>query len=620
MTARRERFARLFSTSRMAYSLAGLLLLSGLAAWAANDGSEARMRKDITFLASDECEGRGVDTKGINKAADYIAAEFKAAGLKTADGASGYFQLFSMSGAAKLESPNTLVFKGPRGQELELQLDKQFQPLGLSGAGKATAPLVFAGYGAKAKEIGYDDFKDVDVAGKIVVVIRKAPRSDNSSTPFDGNRQAQHQSLTTKISNAEQAKAAGVIIVNDYDTAKGGDALIDFAYTAWGGGAGNIPVVCVRRSLIDSVLQSGLGTGLRELERDIDRDLKPRSAVIEGWKASIETNVRRQKLEVKNVIGVLEGAGPLANETIVIGAHYDHLGYGGFASLAKNVKGPAIHYGADDNGSGTTTLMELARRFGAKKDREGRRLVFIAFSGEERGLLGSEHYMKNPLYPIKQTAAMVNLDMVGRLRADDKTKKDKLIVYGTGTAKTFDSMIEALNENYHFQLTKNPGGMGPSDHSSFYMREIPVFFFFTGDHPDYHRPTDTADKINVAGMKKIADLVTDVVAQLGAVAERPQYVKVAGGGSVGGPAGPRIGIRPDYASDKDGVLVGGVTEGGPAQKAGIKAGDLITEVGGKTAKNLTGYMTLMSAFKKGDKVPLSVVRDGQKMTITVVPE
>jgi hypothetical protein len=620
MTARQSRFASPLYVPRIAYSLLGLLLLGSMAAWAADNASEARMRKDITYLASDELQGRGVDTEGINKAADYIAAEFKAAGLKPAEGAKGYFQPFTISGAAKLDSPNSLVLRGPQGQELDLQLDKQFRPLGLSGAGKTSNGLVFAGYGAKAKDIGYDDFKDIDMTGKIVVLIRKAPRADNPAVPFDGPRQQQHQSLQTKISNAEQAKAAGVIIVNDYDTAKGDDPLIDFSYTAWGGSAGKIPVVCVKRSIIDSVLQSGLGVRLRELEQDIDRDLKPRSAVIEGWKASLEVNVRRQKLDVKNVVGVLEGAGPLANETIVIGAHYDHLGYGGFGSLAKNLKAPAIHHGADDNGSGTTTLMELARRFGAKKDREGRRLVFMAFSGEERGLLGSDYYCKSPLFPLKQTAAMVNLDMVGRLRADVKSKKDKLIVYGTGTARTFDSLIESLNENYHFQLTKNPGGMGPSDHSSFYSREIPVFFFFTGDHPDYHRPTDTADKINVAGMRKIADLVTDVVTQLGSVAERPQYVKVAGGGSVGGPAGPRIGIRPDYGSDKEGVLVGGVTEGGPAQKAGLKAGDLITEVGGKTAKDLTQYMTLMSAFKKGDKVPLSVVRDGQKMTITVTPE
>jgi hypothetical protein len=318
---------------------------------------------------------------------------------------------------------------------------------------------------------------------------------------------------------------------------------------------------------------------------------------------------------------VIEGKGPLAKETVIIGAHYDHLGYGNFGSLgSKDQKGKTIHFGADDNGSGTTTIMELARRFGAKKDTEGRRLVFMAFSGEEKGLLGSEHYCRHPLIPLGDTAAMVNLDMVGRLRADEKTKKDKLTVYGTGTAKTFDKLIESLNEKYQFQLKKVPGGMGPSDHASFYIREIPVFFFFTNDHEDYHRPSDTADKINLAGMMKVADLTTDLIEELRTTPKRPEYLLVEESGSRSGPAGPRIGIRPDYNADKEGVLIGAVTPGGPAQKAGLKGGDLITEIGGKPAKNLETYMVLMSGFKPGDKVPLTVIRDGEKKTITVVPE
>ncbi|OAI54528.1 hypothetical protein AYO44_14795 [Planctomycetaceae bacterium SCGC AG-212-F19] len=601
--------------------MALLVLLVGVGTWAADDPVEARMRKDITYLASDECEGRGVDTKGIHKAADYIAEEFKRAGLKPVTENPGYFQPFSISGGSKLESPNTLVLRGPKGQEIELEINKQFRPMGLTGAGNLTnVPIVFAGYGVVAPDIGYDDFKDVNVEGKIIVVIRKVPRAANQHTPFDGAKMNNHQGLQTKISNGELKKAAAILLVNDADTAKNGDPLMDFNYTASAGGSNKLPAIHVKRSVLDPILQSSLGAGIPELERDIDADLKPRSAALEGWTASLEVNVKRQTVAAKNIVGVLEGAGPLAKETVVIGAHYDHLGYGGFGSLAKNLKGQAIHYGADDNGSGTTTIMELARRFGAKKDREGRRLVFIAFSGEERGLLGSEHYCRNPLLPLDATAAMVNLDMVGRLRADEKTNKDKLTVYGTGTAKTFDKLIDSLNEKYQFQMAKVPGGMGPSDHASFYMRKIPVFFLFTNDHSDYHRPSDTADKINVPGMKKIADLTTDLVEQLATMPQRPEYVQVAGGGVRSGPAGPRIGIRPDYGSEKEGVLIGGVTDGGPAQKAGLKAGDIITEVGGKPAKSLETYMVLMSAYKKGDKVELTVQRDGQKKAITVVPE
>jgi hypothetical protein len=609
---------------RAACGFAGLLLF-GLAAGAAdNTGDkavEARMKKDITFLASEECEGRGVDTKGILKAADYIVEEFKKAGLKPVDGQKDYFQPFSIAGSAKLESPNTLVLRGPQEQVIELELNKQFRPMGMSGSGKVKADLVFAGYGVAAKDIGYDDYKGVDVKDKIVVVIRKAPRANNPNTPFDGDKATMHQTLQNKISNAELNKAAAVLLVNDTDSAKNGDPLMEFSYGVNAAGATSLLAAHVKRSVVDSILQSALNTGLKEIERDIDADLKPQSAALKGWTATLETNVRRSKVEAKNIVGVIEGKGPLAKETVVIGAHYDHLGYGSFGSLGnKDQKGKTIHFGADDNGSGTTTLMELARRFAAKKDTEGRRLVFIAFSGEEKGLLGSEHYCKNPLVPLADTAAMVNLDMVGRLRADDKTKKDKITVYGTGTAKTFDKLIDSLNAKYDFQMTKVPGGMGPSDHASFYSRKIPVFFFFTNDHPDYHRPSDTADKINVPGMMKVADLTTDLIENLRTAPERPEYVKVAGGGIVSGPSGPKIGIRPDYGSDKEGVLIGGVSPGGPAEKAGLKAGDLITEVAGKPAKNLETYMVLMNTHKKGDKVPLTVLRDGKKETITVVPE
>jgi Zn-dependent M28 family amino/carboxypeptidase len=597
-----------------------MLLLAGVSSWAAEeDAIEARLRKDVTFLASPECEGRGVETQGINKAAAYIAAEFEKVGLKHAPGLKDYFQHFTIKGgAAKLEEPNAVRLLGPQNQETDLEINKTFRPLGMSGAGKLTkTPIVFAGYGVAIKEADYDDFKGIDVAGKVVLVIRKSPSFQNAK--IDGDKLTAYQSLQTKIANAELHKAAALIIVNDQDTAKNDDPLMDFAYTATSPTSAKVPALHVKRSVVDALLQATLNKKLEDLEKAIDKEGKPQSTLLKDAAASMEISIKRQTLNVKNVIGVLEGKGPLAQETVVIGAHYDHLGFGGFGSLAKGLKQPAIHHGADDNGSGTTTLLELARRFAGQKNREGRRLVFMAFSGEERGLLGSDHYCRNPLIPLADTAAMVNLDMVGRLRADDKTKKDKLIVYGTGTAKGFDSLIESLNENYNFQMQKVPGGMGPSDHASFYQRKIPVFFFFTGDHPDYHRPSDTADKINVAGMRKIADLVADLTTHLGTVAQRPEYVFVP---SAKSPSvqGPRIGIRPDYGSDKEGVLLGGVVEGGPAQKAGLKEGDLIIAVGEKPAKDLQTYMVLMANYKKGDKVPLTVLRDEKKMMITVVPE
>jgi hypothetical protein len=603
-------------------ALLGLSFLIAVQVRAANEAVLERLRKDITFLASDECEGRGVTTKGINLAADYIANEFKKAGLKPAGPDGSYFQPFTMRGTAKLENPNALTLRGPLGQEVRLRLNEDFRVLGLSGSGKVRAPVVFVGYGSTAKGVGpqdagYDDFQGVDVAGKVVVVLRKAPRAGNSNTPFGGRMSAYHQALSTKVANAESHRAAAILFVSDRETAKESDNLTEFSYTAFESGS-KLPAIHFRRAQADALLQSALGTPLRELEEDIDRDLKPRSAALTGWTASLEVNVARPLTAVKNVVGVLEGGGPLAKETVVVGAHYDHLGYGDFGSLAGRLKTPQIHHGADDNGSGTTAIIELARRFGQRPSELRRRLVFIAFSGEESGLLGSAHYCNHPLFPLADTAAMVNLDMVGRLTQDPQTGKDKLLVEGSGSAKTFEGLLETLNQKYEFKMTKQASGMGPSDHASFYRKKVPVLFYWTGTHKDYHRPSDTSDKINIPGMAKIVDLAEETIDHLAATRERPEYVSVPsprGGGAPG--MGPRVGIRPDYFDQEDGVLLDGVTEGTPAARAGLKENDRIIEVGGKPVKNLQNYMVLIRAYKSGDVIEFGVLRDGKKATVKV---
>jgi Zn-dependent M28 family amino/carboxypeptidase len=597
--------------------LVALLGLGGPRAQAVDESTAARMRKDITFLASDQCEGRGVATQGINLAADYIAAEFKKAGLRPGGQGDSYFQPFTMPGGT-LDAPPRLLLRGPLGQVIELRPGTDYEALGMASSGMvASAPVVLAGYGVTGpKEAGYDDYKDLDVTGKVVLLLRDTPRTDNKFAPITGDRRKM-ATLTEKLQNAERHKAAGVIFVNDRSLTADGDDLMNFSYTAPGQTAAKLPAVHVRRALADRMLQSSLGGTLAEREQDIDRDLKPHSAELPGWTASLELNIGRT-LHVKNVIGFLEGSGPLAKETVVIGAHYDHLGYGGPGSLA-NLKKPAIHHGADDNGSGSTSIMEIARHFAQMPRREGRRLVFIAFSGEESGLLGSVYYCKDPVFALGDTVAMVNLDMVGRLRADKTTKKDKLEVWGTGTAKTFNGLIDRLNEKYDFQLKKVEGGFGPSDHASFYAKQVPVFFFFTSDHEDYHRPSDTSDKINIPGMEKVVDLTEDLIGELATVPERPKYVKLTGGSPTPGNV-PRIGIRPSYGDDGEGVLLDGVVDGGPAAKAGLKEGDRIVAIGGKPVKNLEAYMTLIRTTKKGDAVELGVLRDGKKLTISVTPE
>jgi Zn-dependent M28 family amino/carboxypeptidase len=579
----------------------------------------ARMRADLTFLASDACEGRGPGTEGIDKAAAYIAAAFEAAGLKGAISGGGYYQPFLVRGNPTLDSGARVRLSGPSGESKSLKLDDEFQALGLSGSGEAKGPVVFAGYGITCDTPAYDDYHGIDVAGKIVLLIRKAPRFGAQDHPFADDQTVQrHAALQQKIANAEKHKASAVILVND--AGEKDDALMDFAYAS--GAAGNIPAVQVKRSFADQMFKSALDKSLADVEEAIAKDLTPASAPLKGWSASLSLSITRQKIGVKNVVGVLEGAGPLAKETVVIGAHYDHLGYGGRASgsLAGGTK--AIHHGADDNGSGTTALIELARRFGAEKDRQGRRLVFIAFSGEEMGLLGSKYYVENPLFPLESTVAMVNMDMVGRLTIDPKSEKGKLEIGGTGTAKEFDSLIDRLNAKYEFDVKKNKSGVGPSDHTSFYLKGVPVFFLFTGLHRQYHKPTDTVDLINFAGMKKISDLAEDLTRRLTTEPARPEYVKGVGSMFSGGVGSvPRLGFMPgNYDDDADGVLIGSVTKDGPADKGGVKDGDRIVAVAGQPIKNMTMYMQVMGKQKRKEPVEITVERKGEKLRLTVTPQ
>src|SRR5262245_2649873 len=381
-----------------------LLLLAPATHSAENGAAIERMRKDLFYLAGEECEGRGPETAGINKAADYIAKAFKEIGLKPGAGES-YFQNFNIPGTPKLGAPNHVAVQGPLGQTIELALPRGFSVSGLSNKGKVDAGVVFAGYGittraGKGQKPVYDDYAGIDVKGKAVIIMRKTPRPGNRLTPFAPEADS-YAPLIVKIETAEDRKPAAILFVNDRDTSARADDLMAFDY-AIGGGRATVPVIHVHRTLVDQMLRS-TGKSLAEVEADIERDLKPQSAELPGWKVQLETNVERPEVQVKNIVGVLEGKGPVANETVVIGAHYDHLGRGDSGSLGGPGSKGSIHYGADDNGSGTAATIELARRFAAMKDREGRRLVFMLFTGEERGLIGSVYYCNKPLFPLKDT-------------------------------------------------------------------------------------------------------------------------------------------------------------------------------------------------------------------------
>jgi hypothetical protein len=602
--------------------VAVLLLLA-----AAEPAVPEQVRKDLFFLAGDECEGRGLETEGIRKAAAHIADTFRKAGLAPG-GTDGYFQPFPVyTGRAVRGKANALTVKPLDGPARVAELDRDYVPLW--GTADLDAGVAFAGHGIVAPKLNHDDYADLDVAGKWVMVLRRTPRHDDADRPFDPAPDSPFGTLSHKLQQALARKAAGVIFVNDVSFGKAGDDFLEPGVLA---GVqpplpAEFPVVHVKRAFAERLL----GKPLADIEQAVAGTGKSAATPL-AWTADAAVAFSRPSIPCKNVIGVLEGNGPLADETVVVGAHYDHLGRGEGGRMASRDTNPTgkVHFGADDNASGTTGLLELARRLGAAKDRAGRRIVFVAFSGEERGLFGSLHYCAEPTFPLSKTVFMLNMDMIGRASpgAEPKDGKDRLVVYGTGSGTGLDAAAERFNPG--FNLIKVPTGSGPSDHESFFLKKIPVLFLFTGTHRDYHTPTDTPDKVNLPGLMKAVDYAERLTSHFAAVPDRPQFQATSGGWfdptedkprrpTRGG--GPKMGIMPgNYESDAGGVLVEDVVPGGAAERAGLKKGDRIVAIAGKPVKDINQYMTAMAAQKAGVEIEVEVVRGEKKEAIKVTPK
>lgn len=640
-----------------------------------NDAVEARVRETIGFLAADAREGRGPGTKGLDQAADYLAEEFKKIGLKTDLYQGTPFQSFTMPVGAELGKKNTLTLVGPNGPDgkprrYELKLAADYTPLAIGGSGKIDVPVVFAGYGISAKDEKYDDYAGIDVKGKLVVLLRHQPQQGNPHGILPGHPHSPHAPFGRKLSNAYEHGAAAVVFLTDEFEIQGRlevreklwkesvdelaklrddfaklkkptdadrekyrkqvddaanqiiehgkklaeerDPLFAFAAAGGSGDTSKLPTMHARRSVWDRILADAGRPSLAKLETEIDDAGAPKSFELEGWRAEGEIDVIRTEAQVKNVVGVLEGSGPHADETIIIGAHYDHLGFGGEGSLLPSAR--EIHNGADDNASGTTALLETARILASAGKPPARRIVFIAFTGEEKGLIGSARYCKEPLFPLEKTVAMLNMDMVGRLT------DDKLIVHGGDTADEFTPLVNRLNdEGFKFKITHNSGGFGPSDHASFYAKKIPVMHFFTGLHNDYHRPSDDIEKINAAGLVRVAHLVAETAIQLADAPERPTYKEVKSAQSGGNRGGdrPYFGSIPDFSQTESGYGISGATKDSPADKAGLKGGDVIIRLGDSRVGNLDDFDSALRKYKAGDKVPVTVKRDGKDVTVTV---
>jgi aminopeptidase YwaD len=316
--------------------------------------------------------------------------------------------------------------------------------------------------------------------------------------------------------------------------------------------------------------------------------------------------------ESANVLGMIEGYDQsLKDEYLVIGAHFDHLGMGGQGSLTPDTV--AVHHGADDNASGSAGLLEAAENLAAERKSLRRSILFIGFSGEEMGLLGSNYFVNHPTIPLTGIKTMINMDMIGRI------KENKLVVEGVGTSPGFEEMVTKLNADSTFDLSLKEGGYGPSDHSSFYGKDIPTLFFFTNLHEDYHKPSDTWDKINYEGETGVVRFVLKIARELDNAAEAPVFTKVTSSAPQGDarPMRVRLGVIPDYAEDVAGLKINGTQPDSPAEKGGLLGGDIIVKFGDKTIANIYDFTYVLQEHKPGDVVSVDVLRGEQTVTLTV---
>jgi aminopeptidase YwaD len=555
----------------------------------------------VRDLSDPVMEGRAAGTAGADRAAAYLVAAFQRLGLRPAGDAGGYLQRFDVVTGVRLAPGGAIDVTAAGAAPRTFAGGTAFLPFTFSMDGDVASEVVFAGYGITAPPLGYDDYAGLDVRGKVVLVMTGEPREGDPQGPFRPPEHFHYTELRHKVLNAREHGAAAVIVVENPER---GDRLAALRGTtpSWG-----IVAVSARREVAEAVLIPA-GLDLASLRTAIERARAPASRAVPGVRVRIRAALLRDRGATANVVGLLPGTSPtLAAEAVVVGAHYDHLGRGSPFSLAPE-RGDAIHPGADDNASGTAALLGLAEAL--TRSGAGRRsVVFVAFSAEELGLLGSTHYVGQPAVPLDRTVAMVNLDSVGRLR------DGRLHAMGIDTGQGLRVLVEQAAQGLPAPLTLRGDGVGPSDHTAFLNRERPVVFFFTGPHADYHRPGDTWDKIDADGLRTVTTVAYRVVRALADRDERPAFVRVPGGSPRAGAGatgyGPYFGAVPDFGEpSRPGVRLGGVRPGSPAERAGLQAGDIIVRFAGVTVRTLDDLVFALRSRRPGDAIEVTYVRDG----------
>ena len=541
--------------------------------------SSTRMMNDIRYLSSEELEGRWPGTKGDSLTASYIKNEFIKAGLSPIN--NDFFQIFPVVTGKKPGRNNQFKYKNEN-----FVSGTDFIPISFSNDTNLCADLCFAGYGINSKE--HNDFKKTDIKNKWAVILYDIPADLIHKVKIS-------LSLRARALDAAEKGASGVIFIYN------GSGDFPETFMEKTSSSVKMPVIAVKENVFTKILSSNDAEILKTTVG------KKKPVFTEHYEVCITTDIDNVEVNTANVIGCVYGSDSiLKKEYIIIGGHHDHLGKGGYGSGSRKPELKGIHYGADDNASGTAGVMELARYYSNKPTK--RTIVFLTFAAEEQGLLGSKYFVNNPPVDLSKVSAMINFDMIGRM----DTLKKSVSVSGTGSAIESDSILRLYEDSTLFKLKLRQGAGGGSDHASFYRKNIPVLFFITGMHDDYHTPSDTWEKIDSAGMENILKynirFIDDIANRVGKLkfkeAEQSQTSENRHGGN-----NVTLGIVPDISdSSGKGLKVEGVRKSGPADKAGIKKDDRIVSINGKNISGIQDYMIQLSNLKKGGRATIELIR------------
>jgi hypothetical protein len=572
----------------------------------------------IKFLASEDLEGRGNGSPGLEAAADYIAKHFAAIGLEPAGDAGTFFQRFEMITGLSIQPGNAVTLNSGR-STVDFEIGRDYQLVSTSSDPSAPGQqlsIVFAGYGISAPSLHYDDYSAVDTAGKAVLIFTHEPQENDPRSAFEGTTNTMHATMMRKVEVARSHGAKAMIVIDDTNHRPAVDRFRRWLNEPQAEEYG-LPVFYVSRDRVQRAL--GTRLNLEAVSGEIDRDFAPKSRALSDVTVNAVDRTVKVRRPVRNVVGIVSGSdAALKDEFVIVGAHYDHLGRSSRFSMNQNSTGQ-IHHGADDNASGTAAIIEMAKAALESRKDFRRSLLFMTFAGEEHGLLGSSHYVNHPSVPLEKTIAMINLDMVGRAGG-------RILVDGLANAPSIEEDLKAAESSSPLNIKALRGGpgAGASDDATFLLRKIPAINFFSGFHSDYHRPSDTWEKIDAGGGAAVADLALALARQLANRAQRPPFVETGqpeshSSGSVGAVSGygPYFGSVPDFANEGQGVKFAEVRSGSPAAKAGFRGGDVMISFGGAPIKTLYDFTFALREKKPGDKVEVTVLRDGKPITATV---